>query len=62
MAELQASNAPVPPPPQDPQDSQEAQNPQLPAQPTPHIQGQQVEHLNWSHFKTRIFWKTRRRC
>ena len=50
MAELQGPNAPVPPPPQDPQDLQEPQNPQ-PAQPVLHIHGQQVVHLNWSHFK-----------
>ena len=44
-------------PSQDPQDLQESQIPQPPAQPASHIQGQQVVHLNWSHFKPEFVGK-----
>ena len=57
MAELQVPNVPLPPPLQDPPRSVRTQNQQPPAQPKLHLQGKQVVHLNWSHFKPEFLGK-----
>ena len=60
-AGLQAPDIPVAlPSPAQPAPQAPQQSAQLATQPSQ--QGQQMVYLNWSHFKTRIFRKTRRRC